>query len=454
MSLSAIFVAHYALDFYRVQFDEDHTVTVAKDGRVGSATSDQGEFLTALTACEEIGLDTDPGPTVPNWYPGPTATPTDMLLTHIQAPDPHGMAEYVDAALGDISEITEGTGINLTDVGGGIIEISVDGALGTNATILERGSAGPGTFVFPDGATMFQVDLVGGGGGGGSGKRGANGAARGGGGGGQGGATASWVGKIPADTTSINYGIGAGGAGGASVTADDTHGVSGSKGEQTWVGATPLAALVAVSGGEGGQGGGAATNTTAGDDLGGLGGGMWLDWGTFNVTASASASQPGLAGGAEANAEIFLLNSIQALSYGSTVDAVTSVVLRLALRGQVGPGGGGGGIKANNTASLPSAGLGTAPGGILASRYVGGVAGTDGSKNGAAPAITANFWGSTYGLGGGGGGGYPGLAVAAGNGGAGSLRGGPGGGGGASANGFASGAVGDGGAGYIRLTCW
>lgn len=104
MALSALFIDFYGLDFYRVQFDEDCTVTVAKNGNVGTASSEQGEYLTALTACEEIGLSTSPGPTPPSGYTGPTATPTDMLLAHIQASDPH---DYLDLIRREAGRRTE-----------------------------------------------------------------------------------------------------------------------------------------------------------------------------------------------------------------------------------------------------------------------------------------------------------------------------------------------------------
>lgn len=151
------------------------------------------------------------------------------------------------------------------------------------------GSGGSYSWTLPAGAKLVEILAVGGGGGGGSGRRGAAGTARWGGGGGSG-ANATLV-TIPASliTTGIDVAVGAAGAGGAAVTADDTNGNAGTNGGMssvTFNGASLIRGVQgqAGSGGTATAGGGGAVNNT--------------DQRTFSASAGGASSATGNGSGA------------------------------------------------------------------------------------------------------------------------------------------------------------
>ncbi|WP_286158990.1 DUF2793 domain-containing protein [Methylobacterium sp. Leaf456] len=272
-----------------------------------------------------------------------------------------------------------------------------------------------GSWTKPDWAREVDFVAIGGAGGGGSGRRGAAGSVRtGGGGGGAGGlASATYPASELAATLSIE--IGAGGLGGAAVTADGTNGNPGGNGGNTRVVSGGLG-IVQGAGGTAGQGG-----STGAAAAGLAGGTITLDYGNGNGGASAGSGGAGSGGN----------NGIRASAGAGAGGGLTSAD---------GPGAGGqsgfGHLLAGSRVTQTATG-GAAPGGN------GGV--------GAAKPWQRGFGGS----GGGGAGGNAAGTVAGGAGGAGSpgggAGGGGGGGGGASANGAASGAGGNGARGEVWI---
>lgn len=359
-------------------------------------------------------------------------------------PTQQSVKAYVDTTIDGISEIAAGDHITIDEIGGLAI-VNVDtSTLGANSTLFEDTVAGLNkTYNIPAGATMCQIVLIGGGGGGGSGRRGASGSTRGGGGGGQGGGVNRIIFKIPSGQTTIRYTIGAGGAGGAAVVVDDTDGNNGTNGGDSSAGGSGLFPLLTAPGGKGGGKG-----TTSG----GYGGGLELVGGLTTVSFRTMSIR-GMYGGGESSAESLFLSLV---ALGNATDNISVATFMLASpSGLTGAGGGGGGIKSDNTASTPSDGQVAQNQGSMY-RYSNGAAGTVGSRNGAAPVLHAPLSNdlSQEGFGAGGGGGYPGIGANGGSGGDGSAYGGPGGGGGASDNGFSSGAGGNGQDGAIRITTW
>lgn len=260
-------------------------------------------------------------------------------------------------------------------------------------------TSGSGNYTIPEGASALTIQLKGGGGGGGSGRRGAAGTVRCGGGPGGNGATVELtvaVSELLAVYPSgvIPYSVGAGGAGGAAVTTNDTDGNAGAIGGQSTFG-TGENSFRALQGNNGM--GGTATSGTGGFSFIGT-------WPMLPVN-SASAS-----GGTAVNTNF----------------------------GGPGPGGG---ITSGNVASAGTAGLGA---------FTPGTGGSGGVVDGAAPgsgqATTIPF---DMPAPGGGAASITTAAQAGANALANSGRGG--GGGGASLNGNNSGAGGNGGSGYIRI---
>lgn len=137
-----------------------------------------------------------------------------------------------------------------------------------------------GSYTVPAGAVTVQVTGLAPGGGGGSGRKGAAGTVRCGGGGGGGGALVTHTFRASDLTSPVTVTVGAGGTGGASVTANDTSGNAGGAGGTHSFG-TYLRAI-------GGAGGGGGTATA-----GAAGGGRP---GTTNGTNGAAASASGGAG--------------------------------------------------------------------------------------------------------------------------------------------------------------
>jgi len=218
-----------------------------------------------------------------------------------------------------------------------------------------------GTWTKPIGAVSVIAHLIGGGGGGGSGRKGGPNTGRGGGGGGGGGAYAT--GSFPAvevgATESMT--VGAGGSGGANVSANDTNGSTATAG-----GTTIFGTHLTANGGSAGSGG---TTTGGAGGAGGTGG-----------TASGSTGGNGAVPGA-----------------GTAAGVVPG---QMAGAG----GGGGGGISSAEIVLIAEAG-----GESGGARGVGGTTlGTaclPGEKGGAGPCFMAGTTPVGFGGGGGGGGG-------------------------------------------------
>lgn len=253
------------------------------------------------------------------------------------------------------------------------------------------------TFVEPPGYRAYEVFLDAPGGGGGSGRRGAAGSTRFGGGAGGAGGTNWAIVKAGTPGASITLTVGADGAGGAAVTADDTDGNNGTAGGDHSFGGILLAV-----GGAAGNGGSASAAAAGGAGTAPIG----------MVTAT------GTAGGAGSDA-------VSAAGTAATTWAPTG-------------GGGGGGLDVGNTAHDGKAG-GISGTGNSTTQLAGGIAG---SASGTRPGGNGNS--SVAQRGGTGGGGGASHASAAGAAGGNGVRGGGGGGGSASANGAASGAGGNG----------
>lgn len=262
---------------------------------------------------------------------------------------------------------------------------------------------GAGTYTIPDGAVTLALELRGGGGGGGAGRRGAAGTVRCGGGPGGNGAhvevvltAAELLAAFPSGE--VPYVVGAGAAGGAAVTTDDTDGNSGSQGGQTTFGSG--ASMVRAIFGNPGSGG-TATHGAAGF--------------AFTGTWPPSPANP-----ADPTGD-FTVNT----NFGGS--------------------GAGGGITSGN---VPSAGTpGVSPYAISSSAGSGGVVDGAGPTSGSASGFLIDSPPP--------GGGAASITTAA-QAGADALpnSGRGGGGGGASLNGNDSGAGGAGGAGFLRVVAF
>lgn len=300
------------------------------------------------------------------------------------------------------------------------VEYDTAGILGPNgtSTAFYKGNVGlfnqgpitqrftsSGSFAGHPLATGYEPVCWGGGGGGGSGRRGASGATRSGGLGGFGSVAATR--KLSAKDISlpVTMTIGAGGAGGAAITADTTTGANGSAG-----GATSFGAYVSAKGGLGGSGGlGQATGQADGQTL--------------------PLSLIGL--------------------WAPPTTSVTGAPTTLTNNGGPNGGGSGGYGGALTNANVEVVGAAGAFAGWIDPAMTAPTGTTATSANGAAAASSALLDIAGYG----GSGGGPGAAAGGvgGNGGAGG-RGSGGGGGGASLNGSNSGAGGAGGGGQISVT--
>ena len=276
------------------------------------------------------------------------------------------------------------------------------------------GSGGSYSWSIPTNAKAIRVYAIGGGGGGGSGRRGAAGTARFGGGG------ASSAGLLDVYLTasdfssgaSVSVSVGAGGPGGAAVTADDTNGNNGQNGGATSV---TIGGKTFAAGAGGGASGGSSASGSAGNPL------TSQFAGNAGGNSSATAA-PGLV--SWANSQI-------------TICAPG--------------GGGGGGISTGNTSynggqTRQDAGYNTS---TSANPLNGGTA-----PGGAGNSGNANSFGFPLPGGSGTGGGAGDSSTTGGAGGDGADYGGGGGGGGAAVNGFASGKGGNGGNGFLRITVW
>ncbi len=261
------------------------------------------------------------------------------------------------------------------------------------------GSSGVWAWTLPSSAKFLEILAIGSGGGGGSGRRGAAGTARFGGGGGAGG-SASIMTTSTVNLTSFTLGVfvPVGGAGGAAVTTDNTDGNNGTS--------PPLWSSVAFNGG-----GIYTSHIIAPNGLGGSGG-----------TASAGTGGSFVSN----NSDYF-----KATAGGSSSITAQAGMISISngFAGMSGPGGGG--ISASNVA------------------YNGGATNFGGPPNPSLQSIflVANFATTLSG-------GNASTTAAGGSGSNGHIYGGGGAGGGASANGFNSGAGGNGRDGYVRITVW
>ena len=124
----------------------------------------------------------------------------------------------------------------------------------------------------PEGAVSLRIRALGGGGGGGSGRRGAAGSVRCGGGGGAGAGACEITVPTFGLPPTLYVTCGAGGTGGAAVTADDTNGNAGGVGVSSYV-VTDSAALsdegVYLAHAPGGAGGAGGTNAAGAGGVGG-----------------------------------------------------------------------------------------------------------------------------------------------------------------------------------------
>ena len=271
----------------------------------------------------------------------------------------------------------------------------------------------PGTnqpYTIPAGAKLLRIRTLAAGAGGGSGRRGAAATIRCGGGGGGGGGYAEWDVSVSdlGGLTTLYCDVGAGGVGGAAVTADNTNGNNGTVGGGSTVKTASGGISVATGISQGGGGnfgsGGTASSGLAGASAAGK---------SFGVAGIAASTTGGTGGNG-----------------GGTAGGVS---------GSAAPGGG---ISSSDTPS--NGGNGGYMGGRSTPAATGGVAPGGAGTNGANPPALV------LGAGQGGAGGASSITGAAGAGGNGG-RGGAGGGGGASLNGNNSGKGGDGGNGFVEI---
>lgn len=315
-----------------------------------------------------------------------------------------GLSEAIDDRVNSL--LQAGSNITLTyNDGANTLTIA---ATGGSANCQVDVFTSSGTWTKPANCKLVRALLIGGGGGGGSGRRGATGTIRGGGGGG--GARGQTFVDISPDelgaTESVT--VGAGGAGGAAVTVDDTNGNAGTVGGETQFGNYKS------------QGGGAGTGGIAGNASGGSGSGRSFILGTIQTHSSSDGGS----------------------GSGDTQGTAPSDVTT----GNCNPlgGGGGGSISSGNAFVQGRNGAGFNTTTSTISFKGGGARSTAQGVNGGNAVNYISFFGT------GAGGGYGGNTQAGTKGGNG-IFGSGGGGGGGSTNGYDSGAGGDGGNGIAVI---
>lgn len=309
-----------------------------------------------------------------------------------------------------VSDIGSGPGILVDGPIQGVVNIGV-----IPVDVQELFTAGTFTWVKPQDATIFQIELCGGGGSGAAGHRGAAGTdAAGGGGGGPGAYTSVWVlaSALP-DTVTVT--AGAGGAGVPGISADG-NGTAGNAGAGSTFG---TGALNVYFNADGGAGASASTTTSSPGGAAGL-------RGTDSGAAGAAGS-----------------NAIGAVPAGNFLGFTIAGASGQSLRAPWG-GSSGGGFTAANAVS--NGAIGTQAG--FVARAINSAAGTTTGSRDATDAGFFDKWGAS---GAGGATSDASATVPAGSGGDGS-RGNGGGGGGAARTGSISGAGGKGGDGWARIT--
>jgi hypothetical protein len=296
---------------------------------------------------------------------------------------------------------TWGTVLNsaLTSLDTRIEDLATTYAKGTNVQVFYTN----GTWTKPAGAKSVDIIAIGAGTGGASGRRGAPGTVRQGGGGGSSSGVTRYV--IPADAlpATVAVTVGAGTAGGAAITTDDTDGQPSAVNS-----ATTFGAFIRIGTNQ------AVTNQAGTTGAGGAGAAAGA--GVFNGSNGAAASATG---GVGANAA--------------------------AVIAQPGAGGAGGGITTANVAN--NGGQGGNAYTTISVTMTGGVV------DGALPVTRSHPAGAPL-PGHGGGGGAASITTHAQAGADGGLYGAGGGGGGASTNGFNSGAGGKGAPGIVVVTTY
>ena len=296
------------------------------------------------------------------------------------------------------------------------------GGGGTYSTVLREYTTS-GTWTKPTGLLFIEVACIGGGGGGGSGARQATGVvSRAGSSGGTGGITLRTILASDLGATE-SYSVGAGGAGGAARTVDNSATANGAVGGQTTFGS-----IAQANGGQVGNLGGNVPSTRSGTGYADVVN-RWI------VTANSDSRSDGGAGQSpttESNGSAAWLSGFSTGSGGGVTTANVA-------------GAGGSGSRYYNAIGLlnTAAAAGVAPGGA-------GGAGVNNYVNRSYSRTMLNAGASKF-LGTGGGGGAAHATGVGGDGGAGGLYGGPGGGGGSSRNGFNSGKGGDGANGLIVI---
>jgi hypothetical protein len=276
-------------------------------------------------------------------------------------------------------------------------------------------SSGSFTWTKPAGAKWVEILLFGAGGGGGSGGRYATSSARfGGGGGGAGGVFYSRINAAYLGATETVV-VGAGSAGGASVSVDTTAGNNGTVGNNTTF------SIYRAIGGNFGSGGSNTAGTAGGTRI--------------SIIFPSAVTAGGAGAGASTTGTSATSTSGQNITSSG--------------------GGGGAGAGASSTTNAAGGDGGFMSANVGASGVISGIAGGSGGTSGGTAATAGTSATTQYMQGGtGGGGGYYRTGVAGGTGGAGGWPGGGGGAGGASDNGFASGAGGAGAHGFACIVTY
>lgn len=309
-------------------------------------------------------------------------------------------------AIGNIEEISLGSGLTLS----GSTLSAAGGGGGLQFQIEQYTSSG--TWTKPSWAKKVTVLCVAGGCGGGSGRRCATTAARAGGSGGQSHGMHTMIFDASQLSSSVSYTVGAGGAGGASVTVNDTNGNPGFAGGYSSFGSYIRFGIASSGGGGGTTSNGSATFSS------GVSGPLFTFWGFGGGSRGETGTTPTPTSPSTNNWQI--------------------------------TGGCGGAGQAANVTTTVNGGAGGSTDGtyFYQSSTAGGSGGTDGGNASNGNTFTYAPLGIILGTGGGGGSYKTGQAT--GNGGNG-VYGAGGGGGAASDNGFNSGAGGNGGDGFIVI---